>query len=164
MSSDRRIELLAAIGEAMRTNAGHAVMLHQAIADRFGLNSTDLKCLDLARNETELTAGRIATATKLSTSAVTAVLDRLERRGFIDRRRNPADRREVVVVTTGRHEAEVRKLFGSISDRFRETVADADDGQLAFLVNFIERINDTARDLTAELSAAPADVSSPTTR
>jgi hypothetical protein len=30
-------------------------MLHQAIAERFGLNSTDLKCLDLARNDRQLT-------------------------------------------------------------------------------------------------------------
>ncbi|MEV1200372.1 hypothetical protein [Microbispora rosea] len=35
----------------MRENAGRGLVLHQAIADRFGLGPTDLKCLDLARHE-----------------------------------------------------------------------------------------------------------------
>jgi DNA-binding MarR family transcriptional regulator len=156
VSSDRRSELLAAIEEAMRDNAGRGLMLHQSIAERFGLNATDLKCLDLARNETELTAGRIATATRLSTSAVTAVLDRLERRGFIDRQRDPADRRKVVVVSTGRHEGEVREIFASMGEAFGKVLADYDDDQLAFLLDFVLRLNDTAREVTAEVTAPEA--------
>lgn len=58
MSRDRRATLIAALTDQMRDSATRAVMLHQAIAERFGLNSTDLKCLDLARNERQLTAGR----------------------------------------------------------------------------------------------------------
>lgn len=155
MSSEHRAELIAAIQEAGRDQAGRGVMLHQAIAERFGLNSTDFKCLDLARNEPELTAGRIAAATKLSTSAVTAVLDRLERRGFIARQRDPADRRKVVVVSTGKHEAEAREIFDAMGRSFAEILADYDDGQLATVLEFTIRTAEVARDFTAELTAEP---------
>ncbi|MFJ1760870.1 MarR family transcriptional regulator [Amycolatopsis sp. NPDC088138] len=44
-----------------------------------------------------LTAGRIARLTGLSTGAVTGVLDRLERAGFVRRARDRDDRRKVLV-------------------------------------------------------------------
>lgn len=80
------------------------------------LEQLAVKCLDLARGEPDLAAGRIAAATGLSASAVTSVLDRLERAGFIERVRDPADRRKVRVRSTGRHEAALG-LTGSIADR-----------------------------------------------
>jgi DNA-binding MarR family transcriptional regulator len=41
------------------------------------------------------TAGELAAATGLTTGAITAVIDRLERAGYIRRRPDPADRRKV---------------------------------------------------------------------
>lgn len=148
-----RAELVDGLREAMRENSGRALMLHGAIAERFGLNFTDLKCLDLARSEAELTAGRIAEATGLSTSAVTTVLDRLERRGFINRHRDATDRRKVLVRSTGRHEAEVAEIFGVMSTGFDAILADYSDEQLAFLGEVMARFNDTARTFTAALTA-----------
>ena len=89
-----RDELLAEMAQVSREGASRALMLHQAVADRFGLGPSDIKCLDLARDEPDLTAGRLAEATGLSASAVTSVLDRLERAGFIERVRGTEDRRE----------------------------------------------------------------------
>lgn len=75
----------------MREQASRTLMFHQAVADRAGLGPTEMKALDLARSEDRLTAGRLAEVTGLSTSATTSLLDRLERRGFVERRRDPAD-------------------------------------------------------------------------
>ena len=85
-----RDELLAELAQVSREGASRALMLHQAVADRFGLGPSDIKCLDLARDEPDLTAGRVAEATGLSASAVTSVLDRLETAGFIERVRGTA--------------------------------------------------------------------------
>src|SRR5258705_7531765 len=104
MSTRDRATLLAELDDAARDQAGRALMLHGMIAERFGLDFTDLKCLDAARGETDVTAGRLAELTGMSTSAITNVLDRLEKRGFVERRRDPAHRRKVVVVSTGAHE------------------------------------------------------------
>ena len=88
-----RTQVIADLMEASRDMAGWTLMLHQTIATRFGLGPTDMKCLDLARNEKALTAGRLAEITGLSTSAVTAAVDRLDKRGFVERGRDPHDRR-----------------------------------------------------------------------
>jgi DNA-binding MarR family transcriptional regulator len=44
------------------------------------------------------TAGQLATWTGLTTGAITAMLDRLEKAGFVRREPHPDDRRKVVVV------------------------------------------------------------------
>src|SRR5271163_4676465 len=83
--SDRRaiIDRLWELGRIMSTQT---VFLHQAIAQGFGLNATDTKCLDLVlRGPAEaITAGWLSERTGLTTGAVTHILDRLEKRGFIE--------------------------------------------------------------------------------
>ncbi|MDT0447541.1 MarR family transcriptional regulator [Streptomyces hesseae] len=152
MSTENRSELIADLMKAMRDQAGRGLMLHGAIAERFGLNFTDLKCLDLARHEEELTAGRLATATGLSTSAVTAVLDRLERRGFIERRRSTTDRRKVVVVATGRHDAEMQEVFAGFGRTVLDVLDDYDDERLAFLLEVTHRLTRAVHEATEELT------------
>jgi DNA-binding MarR family transcriptional regulator len=69
----------------------------QAVADATGLNRTDMRCLDVLTREGRVTAGRLAGETGLSPGAMTTALDRLERRGFVRRVRDEADRRRVFV-------------------------------------------------------------------
>ncbi|MEO6084130.1 MAG: MarR family transcriptional regulator [Umezawaea sp.] len=88
------------------------VMFHSRVAERMGLSSTDEKCLDLAmRAEGALTAGRIAELSGLSTGAVTGVIDRLERAGYVRRVRDPHDRRKVLVEITPQNAEKFAYLF-----------------------------------------------------
>jgi DNA-binding MarR family transcriptional regulator len=151
MSRDHRAALIAALTDQMRDSATRAVMLHQAIAERFGLNSTDLKCLDLARNERQLTAGRLAELTGMSTSAITTVLDRLERAGVIERTADPADRRKVIVTPTYRHEAARAAVFTELGERFGAVLGDYDDRQVELMTEFLRRLNAVSYDLTLSL-------------
>jgi DNA-binding MarR family transcriptional regulator len=143
VSTDRDA-LTAEISELMRDNASLAVVLHQAIADRFGLGPSDLKCLDLARREQPLTAGRLAELTRMSTSAVTSMLDRLEQAGFISRRRDSTDRRRVYVVSTGRHEADVAAAFEPLERAMMMLLSTQSDDRLEFLAEFITDLNRAA--------------------
>jgi DNA-binding MarR family transcriptional regulator len=160
MSTDRNT-LVTEISELMRDNASLGVVLHQAIADRFGLGPSDLKCLDLARRERPLTAGRLAELTRMSTSAVTAMLDRLERAGFIERQRDASDRRRVYVHSTGRHEADLADAFRPLDEAMRGLLAGQGDAQLEFLAGFIADLNQAAR---GALAATAADVRAATRR
>jgi DNA-binding MarR family transcriptional regulator len=146
-----RDDVLRRLAEVSRENAGRGLVLHQTIADHFGLGPTDLKSLDLARTEPDLTAGRLAEVTGLSSSAVTSVLDRLEKAGFIERVRGSADRRKVHIRSTGRHEAAVNALFARVAATFDRIAADYDDEQLELIIEVLCRFNQAALELTRSL-------------
>jgi DNA-binding MarR family transcriptional regulator len=86
----------------------HLARAHEAANDAFdnvaceklGINRTDLRCLNIVDNHGSMTAGRLAELSGLTTAAVTAVLDRLERAGYARRVRDQPDRRQVLVEVT----------------------------------------------------------------
>jgi DNA-binding MarR family transcriptional regulator len=141
-----RSDLVAAIAEQLRLQSGLALVLHQAVAERFGLHPTDLKCLDIAAREEAPTAGRIAELTAMSTSAVTALLDRLERRGFVERYRDPADRRKVYIRSTGRHEQQVGEVFAPLFAATSALLEDSSTADLAVLHRFLGRLVAASRE------------------
>jgi DNA-binding MarR family transcriptional regulator len=147
-----RAELSGQLIDLMRQASAYGLLVHQAIADQLGLIPTDLKCLDAARNEPQLTAGRLAELTGLSTSATTAALDRLERRGFVTRVRDESDRRRVFVESTGRHEAEVARLFAPLTESSRALLAGYDEEQLALLLDFVTKLNEANRAILTQPS------------
>ena len=102
--------------------------LDQAVADRFRLNRTDMRCVDILDREGRLTAGRLAELTGLSSGAITTAIDRLERRGLARRVRDDADRRKVYVELGdeahnlaeqfyGEHAALAERLFQRYSEK-----------------------------------------------
>src|SRR6516225_8407122 len=93
----KRRELLDKLWELGRSMSTQTVFLHQAIAESVGLNATDTKCIDLILRGPKgaVTAGWLSEATGLTTGAITHILDRLEKRRFIKRVRDPRDRRKV---------------------------------------------------------------------
>ncbi|OZM77726.1 MarR family transcriptional regulator [Pseudonocardia sp. MH-G8] len=147
-----RPELVEEVVLALREQASRALMFHQAIADRAGLGPTDMKALDLARSEESLTAGKLAKITGLTTSATTSVLDRLERRGLVERRRDPTDRRKVVVVPTSDDGGPVAGVFDGLHRWTLEYLDGYDDATLELLGGFVRGLNAESARRTAELN------------
>jgi len=145
----RREELVGSIGDLLRLQSGLALVLHQAVAEQFGLNPTDLKCLDLAAREQGLTAGRIAEVTGMSTSAVTALLDRLERRGFIERYRDAGDRRKVYVRSTGQHEEKLAEIYRPLSEATTSVLESFDVKSLDAVRDVLSRLAEVSRTFIA---------------
>ncbi|HET9139591.1 MarR family winged helix-turn-helix transcriptional regulator [Actinophytocola sp.] len=106
------LERFGRIGREMSTMT---VLFHSRVAEQMGLSGTDHKCLELViRAPAPLTAGQIAQQSGLSTGAVTGVIDRLERRGFVHRVRDPHDRRKVLVESSGFDESRYQHLFSDM--------------------------------------------------
>lgn len=89
------------------------------ISARLGLHRNDLRCLHLLE-EGPATPGEVAAHTGLTSGSVTALIDRLEGAGFVDRCRSTADRRSVAVAMTEPRLAELRGLY----DEIKQVIAD----------------------------------------
>src|SRR3979411_2911783 len=95
----RRQALIAAIGMATQAFQRSTDAFDDAVAQRLGLNRSDLRCLDWLSDGPK-SAGQLAAATGLTSAATTTLVDRLERRGLVRRVRDAADRRKVLVEMT----------------------------------------------------------------
>lgn len=71
-----------------------------AVCRALGLNRTDGRCFDVLDHQGPMSAGDLGRAVGLTSGAVTAVIDRLEEKGYAERSSDPADRRKVLVEVT----------------------------------------------------------------
>ena len=102
----------------------HLARAHQAANDaldevayqKLGINRTDGRCLDIVQNEGPMTAGRLAKLSGLTTAAVTAVLDRMEKAGYARRVRDENDRRQVIVELTPLVAERGAKIWGPLGE------------------------------------------------
>ena len=151
----RRQELEAALNAAMRDVSGQGVLYSQAVADRLGINTTDLECLDhISRGP--LNAGRLAELTGLTTGAVTGVIDRLERAGLARREHDTGDRRRILVVATPTVAQRVAPLFEPMERNAMSVLSMYHDDELALLLDFLKSASNAALVAMAELRARPA--------
>lgn len=116
-----------------------SVLLHAAVADKLGLNPSDHKCADVLREQPgPITAGRLAELTGLSTGAITGVLDRLERAGFVARDQDPNDRRRVVIRCTPERAPDLRSLFMPLRDGTIASCSRYTDVELRLILDFMQ--------------------------
>ncbi|MGH2686105.1 MAG: MarR family winged helix-turn-helix transcriptional regulator [Actinomycetota bacterium] len=108
-------ELIREVADAVR-EYGSANETFDAVASvRLGVNRTDMQVLDLVDRQGPVTAGSIAEGTHLTTGAVTAVIDRLEKKGFVRRRSDKGDRRKVWVEVTPRLKKLTQEIYGPLA-------------------------------------------------
>jgi DNA-binding MarR family transcriptional regulator len=134
-------ETLARFGQLGRELSTMTVLFHSRIAEQMGLSGTDHKCLELVlRAKEPLTAGQIAALSGLSTGAVTGVIDRLERRGFVRRVRDPHDRRKVFVEVADFDEAEYLPLFQDAFVLTERVISQFTPEELAVIERYIRAL------------------------
>jgi DNA-binding MarR family transcriptional regulator len=101
------------------------------------INRTDAKCVDILDQHGSMSAGDLARESRLTTGAITAVLDRLERAGIARRVADPSDRRRVLVELTEKARAEIEELMAGpmreSAERFLERYSDE---QLKLIIDF----------------------------
>src|SRR5919204_5922500 len=120
-----REEIIQAIIDKRREMSTKTIMFHQAVADTLGLHITDHKCLDLIRQYGAMPAGRLGELTGLTTGAVTGIIDRLEKAGYVRRANDPKDRRRTIVEPTRnkRLERKLELIFMPLHERMHKLLS-----------------------------------------
>ena len=154
-----REDLIKALDHETHGLAAWMVLFHGSVGDRLNLNPTDQKCLEMiwrsfssGTDPACMTPGQIARETKLTTGAVTGVLDRLEQAGYVHREHDPDDRRRIIVrPVPERIKADVRPLFDAMSSEFEKLCAQYSEEELRRMVEFSRRSQELLKQATERL-------------
>jgi DNA-binding MarR family transcriptional regulator len=157
--SPDRADLLARLQLAGREISTVAVMFHTTLAATQGLSATESKTIDILDRAGPLTAGELAARTSLAPPSVTGLIDRLERKGFVRRIEDPADRRRVRIERRPEAMAAFAPVFKDFGDRIHALYEQFTDEQLEVILSFMTQISDCQREATARLAALTPSVS-----
>jgi DNA-binding MarR family transcriptional regulator len=130
------------------------VLFHEAIASHLGISATEWKCLGVLTQMQPATAGRLAQSTGLTTGAITGILDRLERAGFVRREPNPNDRRSVLIRSLREKEIQdkVAPVFQSLQNAMTELSRSFSPSELAAIHDYFSQTIEALRSETAKLN------------
>lgn len=153
--SRHRRELLDQLARVGRANSDATVLFHASIAGLLGLHPTDYKVLGMLEQSGAMSAGEIARQSGLAAASVTNLIDRLEHKGFVRRRDDPADRRRTMVEMEIDRVSSARALFASTRRSLARLYDRYSDHDLAVIADFLQRNAERLRTETGKL--APAD-------
>ncbi|XOK12378.1 MarR family winged helix-turn-helix transcriptional regulator [Agrobacterium tumefaciens] len=125
--------------DVLRRASAQSLLISQAIAAKARLNTTDLECLDILQMQGQASAGELARATGLTTGAITALLDRLEKAGFIKRLPDPADRRRVLAAPDPEKMRELFQMYAPLQEKMEALYGEYDEEQLQLIIGFMEK-------------------------
>ncbi|MBC7168520.1 MarR family transcriptional regulator [Phenylobacterium sp.] len=106
-----------------------------------GLTPSQLIVLQIVARAGEPGAGAIAEAARLSQATVTALLDKLEARGFIVRQKTSADRRRISVALTAEGRKALAETPDLLQDRFAARFSKLADWEQASIIAALERVS-----------------------
>src|ERR1700751_4478030 len=117
-------------------------MLDEAAALYLGINTTDGRALDVIDQAGgRITAGDLARELRLSTGAVTTIVDRLEKAGYARRVADADDRRRVLIEVTPKVGRLSAQIYGAAED-ILETASSYTDDEVDVLLRFQEQTRD----------------------
>lgn len=134
--------IVKAFGDAVRAYQTVNDNFDQAVADHVGMNRTDARCIDLIDQAGGMTAGELARAAGLTTGAVTAVVDRLEKAGVARRVPDPDDRRRVRIEATEKLWQVTEPLIGPMVQESMTILDNYSDEELERFTEFLRRASE----------------------
>jgi DNA-binding MarR family transcriptional regulator len=124
---------------AVRDYGIHLTLFRNAMNVWAGLNATDMECLRLLFLKGIATPSELARHTGLTSGATTAMLDRLEKTGLIERRPNPDDRRGTLITPAESAAEKAASWFESARKAQNELISSYSESELEIISDVFER-------------------------
>lgn len=125
----------------LRDEISAALSYTAAVAHRVGLGLSEVAALEHL-GAGELTPKELGRRLSMSSGAVTALVDRLERAGFAKRHPNPKDRRSSVIRATPQGVAEARRHLRPLVQEIREVVERMEEDERRAVARFMRDVVD----------------------
>ena len=139
MTNSTKTELKKRALAAVRDYGVHLTLFRNAMSEWAGLNVTDMECLRLLFLKGTATPTELARHTGLTSGATTAMLDRLEKAGLIERRPNPNDRRGSLIAPAESSGERAASWFESARKAQDELISSYSESQLEIIADVFER-------------------------
>src|ERR1700742_119068 len=146
-----RAALLQELENAMRIVQSQGAVFAKMVADRAHVSSADMDCIDFVNVEGRMTAGRLAELTGLTTGAITGVVDRLEKAGFVRRERDESDRRKVFIVPVPEKMMLMGRSYELVQRAMARQCEAYTDAELRFLIRYGSESYQSMLDATTQL-------------
>jgi DNA-binding MarR family transcriptional regulator len=143
---------VTAVKRSLREVNNQIALLSRQIGVKAEMRDIDLDCLDFLSRQGAMGPTTLARELGVHPATLTGVLDRLERDGWIERGRDPHDRRAVLVRALPQRNAEMFRLYSGMNDRMDEICGGYDDEQLAVIDDFLRRVADAGHAETDRLA------------
>jgi DNA-binding MarR family transcriptional regulator len=148
---DTKQELEMQVFMAARDQGISSVFFRNAIARRLGLNATDSECLSFLGVKGTSTPTELARYTGLTSGSTTAMLDRLEKMGFISRKANPHDRRGVLIEINPQYTEMAMPLVMGVQKAHKKLLASYSSEELKTIADFLVRFTKNVTDHTDKI-------------
>ncbi len=126
--------------DAGQAHAAAMVALQVAMWGKLGLSAADGRAWDLLLRRGPLLAGEIGHAMALTSGSVTALVDRLEAGGYVQRIRNAGDRRRVLVHADPQALAALAPLMAGFWRDVNALGEGLDDAALAAMTGYLRKV------------------------
>ncbi len=156
-----RAERISELERKIRAASAQRTLYSGVLASKLGLHQTDLECLFIITLGQNVTPGRLATETGLTSGAITGVVDRIERAGYIKRRRDPKDRRRVFLEPVALRIEEIRAINRRVNRPWMEELGQYSESELDLLLDFADRNYQAAVQATIALRTDMTETPSP---
>lgn len=110
------------------------------LARQTRLSTSQLLVLELLADESERTVGSIAERVGLAQATVTSMIDRLEERGLVSRKRSDNDRRQVNVTLTEAGRALQSQAPTALQTRFLANFATLQEWEKLAILSSLQRV------------------------
>jgi DNA-binding MarR family transcriptional regulator len=139
-ASPERLQLYAELSDEVRANQRATDVVDDLLCLLMGINRSDARCLDVLDQHGSMSAGDLAEASRLTTGAITAVIDRLERAGLARRVADPSDRRKVLVELTEKaFELSNELMVEPMRQQYTPMADDYSEDDLRLILDFTRR-------------------------
>jgi DNA-binding MarR family transcriptional regulator len=139
MGKSKKSDLVEKVILGARQYGISSVLFRNLIGERLGVNVTDMECLGLIFHKGLATPSELARHTGLTSGATTAMLDRLEKAGLIERKPNPNDRRGTIITLAKAGTERVAPWFKSAREAQNALISSYSEEELDVLSDFFER-------------------------